>query len=196
VDPDPLKPSSSTPPEPPLGEQGEPRPPGLAERSELNPPLTATTETRRSSDRPPVPTQGAGGTGQPSLERLSRELKVIREEIRHLHEMTLELPDIFENKFRQRLGATLRQQRLLLAENAALKRKLLELGPAAREGPRPPLLLPPARTEPVEPLESHARPGLVQSLRQAWGGLAGGRSSATLKGDEPTRDGLADPKHK
>ena len=179
----------------------------------MDPPLTATTETPRSTDRPlrvvpappssvppreapPLPMRGAGVTGQPSLERLRRELEVTREEIRHLHEMTLELPDIFENKFRQRLRATLRQQRLLLAENAALKRKLLELGPAPSHGPRHPLLLPPARTEPVEPLQRHARPGLLQSLRQAWVGLARGRASATFKGDEPTKDGLAGPRHK
>jgi len=214
VDPDPLKPSPSTPPDPPQAEQAEPRPFGLAGRSAVDPPLSATTETLRSSDRPlrvvpapppssvppreapPLPAQGAGGTGQPSLERLRRELEVTREEIRHLHEMTLELPDIFENKFRQRLRATLAQQRLLLAENASLKRKLLELGPAASQGPRPPLLLPPARTERVEPLDRQARPGLVQSLRQAWAGRTGGRASPTLNGDEPTRDGWADPKHK
>ena len=213
MDRDPLKPSRSAPPDPPLGDQAELRSFGLAERSAVEPPLTATAETLRSSDRPlrvvppppspvpprkgpPVPGRGAGGTGQPSLERLRRELEVTREEIRHLHEMTLELPDIFEDKFRQRLRETLRQQRLLLAENASLKRKLLELGPAASPGPRAPLLLPPARSERVAPLERHRRPGLMQSLRQAWGGLAGGRASATFKGDEPTRDGLADPKHK
>jgi hypothetical protein len=132
---------------------------------------------------------------------LRRELEVTREEIRHLHEMTLELPEIFENKFRQRLRQTLSQQRLLLEENAYLKRRLLELGPATTPRLRPPLLLQPAQTEPaqiesVNPPKRQARPGLMQSLRQAWGGLAGGRAKATLKGDEPTRDGLADPKHK
>ena len=153
--------------------------------------MTPHAETLRSADRPlkvvPAP---------PSPERLRRELEMTREEIRHLQEMTLELPEIFENKFRQRLRQTLRQQRLLLEENAYLKRRLLELGPAT--GPRlgAPLLLQPARTEPVTPLERQARPGLIQSLRQTWGRLAVGRARATLKGDGPTRDGLADPKHK
>jgi hypothetical protein len=127
---------------------------------------------------------------------LRRELEVTREEIRHLHEMTLELPEIFENKFRQRLRETRRQQRLMLEENAYLKRKLLELGPATSPRLRPPLLLQPAQTEPVNPLKRRARPDLMRSLRQAWGGLAGGRARATLKGDEPTRDGLAGPTHK
>jgi transposase-like protein len=158
--------------------------------------LTPHAENLRSADRPlkvvPAPQ---------SPERLRRELEVIREEIRQLQEMTLELPEIFENKFRQRLRQTLSQQRLLLEENAYLKRKLLELGPATSPRLRPPLLLQPAQAEPaqtesVTPLERQARPGLMQSLRQAWGGLAGGRARATLKGDEPTRDGLADPKHR
>jgi len=127
---------------------------------------------------------------------LRRELEVTREEIRHLQEMTLELPEIFENKFRQRLRETQQQQRLLLEENAFLKRKLHELGPATSPRLRPPLLLQPAQTKPGNPLERQARPSLIQSLRQAWGGLAGGRARATLKGDGPTRDGLADPKHK
>ena len=196
-----------------MGEQGVSRSFGLADRSGVSPPLTPNAETLRSADRPlrvvpappspeppsngpPLPGRGAGGSGQPSLERLRRELEVTREEIRHLHEMTLELPEIFENKFRQRLRETLRQQRLLLEENASLKRKLLELGPATSPRFRPPLLLPPARTERLEPLERHSRPGLMQTLRQAWGGLAERRASATPKGDELTRDGLVDPKHK
>jgi len=218
VDRDRLQPSRSAPPDPPQGEQAQPRPLGLADRSGINPALTPHAETLRSADRPlkvvpapqspvppgkgaPLPGQGASGTGQLSPERLRRELEVTREEIRQLLEMTLELPEIFEDKFRQRLHETLRQQRLLLEENAYLKRKLLELGPATSPRRRPPLLLQPAQTEPaqtesVNPLERQARPGLMQSLRQAWGGLAGGRARATLKGDEPTRDGLADPKHK
>lgn len=177
VDRDPLKPSRSGPPDPPLGEGAEPHPYGPGERS-------------------PLPPRGAFGSGQPSLERLRRELEVTREEIRHLHEMTLELPEIFEDKFRQRLRETLRQQRLLVEENTSLRRKLLELGPAANHGPRPPLLLPPARTEQFEAVEPLARTGLVQSLREAWGGLAGGQASKTFRGDAPTRDGLADPRHK
>jgi hypothetical protein len=218
VDRDRLQPSRSAPPDPPQGEQAQPRPFGLADRSGVNPALTPHAETLRSADRPlkvvpppqspvppgkgaPLPGPGASGTGQPSLQSLRRELEVTREEIRQLHEMTLELPEIFENKFRQRLRQTLRQQRLLLEENAYLKRRLLELGPATSPRLRPPLLLQPAQTEPaqtesVNPLERQARPGLIQSLRQAWGGLGGGRARATLKGDEPTRDGLADPKHK
>jgi hypothetical protein len=223
VDRDRLQPSRSAPPDPPQGEQVQPRPFGLADRSGVNPALTPHAETLRSADRPlrvvpappssvppgkgpPLPGRGASGTGQPSPERLRRELEVTREEIRHLHEMTLELPEIFENKFRQRLRETRRQQRLMLEENAYLKRKLLELGPATSPRLRPPLLLQPAQTKPAQtksanPLERQARPGLMQSLRQAWGGLARGRAratltSATLKGDEPTRDGLADPIHK
>ncbi len=218
MDRDRLQPTRSAPPDPPQGEQAQPRPFGLADRSGVNPALTPHGETLRSADRPlkvvpppqspvppgqgpPLPGPGASGTGQPSPERLRRELEVTREEIRQLHEMTLELPEIFENKFRQRLRQTLSQQRLLLEENAYLKRRLLELGPATSPRLRPPLLLQPAQTEPaqtesVNPLERQARPGLMQFLRQAWGGLAGGRARATLTGDEPTRDGLADPKHK
>ncbi len=196
MDRDRLQPSRSAPPDPPQGEQVQPRSFGLADRSGVNPALTPHAETLRSADRPlkvvPAP--------QPP-ERLRRELELTREEIRQLHEMTLELPEIFENKFRQRLRETLRQQRLLLEENAYLKRRLLELGPATSPRLRPPLLLQPAQTESAQPesvnrLERQARPGLMQSLRQAWGGLAGGRTRATLKGDGPTRDGLANPTHK
>ena len=213
MDRDRLQPSRSAPPDPPQGEQVQPRSFGLTDRSGGNPALTPHSETLRSADRPlkvvpapqspvppgkgsPLPGQGASGSGQPSPERLRRELEVTREEIRHLQEMTLELPEIFENKFRQRLRETQQQQRLLLEENAFLKRKLHELGPATSPRRRPPLLLQPAQTEPVNPLKRRARPGLMRSLRQAWGGLAGGRAKATLKGAEPTRDGLADPKHK
>ena len=213
VDRDPLQPSRSAPPEPPLGEQAGLPPFSLADQSGVPPPLTPNADSLRSADRPlkvvpappslvpprqvpPPPGLGPSGTGQPSLARLRRELEVTREEIRHLEEMALELPEIFENKFRQQLREILGQQKFLLEENSSLKRKLLELGPSKNPGLRPPLLLPPAQTGQVEPLERHARPGLMQSLRQAWGGLAGGRTGATLKGDEPTRDGLADPKHK
>jgi hypothetical protein len=213
LDRDRLQPSRSAPPDPPQGEQVQPRPFGLADRSGVNPALTPHAETLRSADRPlrvvpappssvppgkgpPLPGRGASGTGQPSPERLRRELEVTREEIRHLHEMTLELPEIFENKFRQRLRESRRQQRLMVEEIAYLKRKLLELGPATSPRLRPPLLLQPAQTEPVNPLKRRARPDLMRSLRQAWGGLAGGRARATLKGDEPTRDGLAGPTHK
>lgn len=184
MDRDRLQPSRSAPPDPPQDEQAQPRPFGLADRSGVNPALTPHAETLRSADRPlkvvPAP---------PSPERLRRELEVTREEIRHLQEMTQELPEIFENKFRQRLRQTLRQQRLLLEENAYLKRRLLELGPATSPRLGPPLLLQPAQTEPVNPPKRQARPGLMQSLRQAWGGLAGDRARATLKGDGPTRDG-------
>ena len=218
MDRDRLQPSRSAPPDPPLVEQAQPRPFGLADRSGVNPALISHAETLRSADRPlrvvpappspvppgkgpPLPGRGASGTGQPSPERLRRELEVTREEIRHLHEMTLELPEIFENKFRQRLRETRQQQRLMLEENAYLKRKLLELGPATGPRLRPRLLLQPAQPEPVNPLERQARPGLLRSLRQTWGKLAVGRARSTLtraslKGDEPTRDGLADPKHK
>jgi hypothetical protein len=213
VDRDPLKPTRSGPPDPPPGKEAEQRPYGLGERSPLDPSPTPMADTLRSSDRPlrvvpppqsagpqleapPLPSRGAVGSGQPSLKRLRRELEVTREEIRHLHEMTLELPKIFEDKFRQRLRETLRQQQLLMEETTSLRRMLLELGSAANHGPRPPLLLPPARTERFEPVEPLARTGLMQSLREAWGGLAGGQASKTLSGDEPTRDGLADPIHK
>ncbi len=187
MDRDPLQPIRSAPPDPlPLGDLAEQRPLRV---------VPAPPSPLPPKEGPPFPGRGAGGTGQPSLERLRRELEVTREEIRHLHEMTLELPEIFENKFRQRLRETLGQQRLLLEENASLKRKLLELGSASSPGLRP-LLLPPARSEKAEPRERHARPGLMRSLRQAWVGLVGRKSGATLKGDEPTRDGLADPRHK
>jgi hypothetical protein len=119
-----------------------------------------------------------------------------REEIRHLHDMTLELPEIFENKFRQRLRETLRQQRLLIEDNASLRQKLLELGPAASHRVRPPLLLPPARDEQLDPLQPQARQGLMQSLKEAWGGWTGGRAADAINDDERTRDGWEDPRHR
>ncbi len=198
-----------------MAQEGEPRAFGLDDRSSIDPLATSPAEVPRSSERPlrvvPTPhssvppregipspsrTTEPGVPPRPSLERLRRELEVTREEIRHLHDMTLELPEIFENKFRQRLRETLRQQRLLIEDNASLRRKLLELGPAASHRVRPPLLLPPARDERVAPLQPQAKPGLMQSLKQAWGGLAGERAPNPINDDELTRDGWEDPRHK
>ena len=198
-----------------MAQQGDPRSFGLDERSSIDPLAHSTAENARHSERPlrVVPTSKAPGPARdgiapaprttpaslparPSLERLRRELELTREEIRHLHDMTLELPEIFENKFRQRLRETLRQQRLLIEDNASLRQKLLELGPAASHRVRPPLLLPPARDEQLDPLQPQARQGLMQSLKEAWGGWTGGRAADAINDDERTRDGWEDPRHR
>ena len=80
--------------------------------------------------------------------QLEMELAAARDELKALHEMLEDLPEIFERKFQQRLATVLEHQKHLLADNQALRDRLYSLNPAAADGPPPgsgrpqPLLVP------------------------------------------------------
>jgi hypothetical protein len=74
------------------------------------------------------------------------ELAAARDELKALHEMLEDLPEIFERKFQQRLATVMEHQKHLLADNQALRERLYSLNPGDRDGPgsghSQPLLLP------------------------------------------------------
>ncbi|WP_216912874.1 MULTISPECIES: hypothetical protein [unclassified Synechococcus] len=94
------------------------------------------------------PTSLAITTTGPDAQQLEMELAAARDELKALHEMLEDLPEIFERKFQQRLATVMEHQKHLLADNQALRDRLYSLNPAAADGPPPgsgrpqPLLLP------------------------------------------------------
>jgi chromosome segregation ATPase len=80
-------------------------------------------------------------------QQLKQDRGRLEEELESLHRLLEDLPEIFENKFRQRLQLVLDQQRRLLADNQMLREHLYALQPATpateAAGPRV-RLLPPA----------------------------------------------------
>ncbi len=76
--------------------------------------------------------------------QLERELAAAQEELRALHEMLEDLPEIFERKFQQRLATVMEHQKHLLADNQALRERLYSLNPAEADpsASNRPLLLP------------------------------------------------------
>ncbi|MCT0208203.1 hypothetical protein [Synechococcus sp. CS-1332] len=108
-----------------------------------------------------VPSATAVGTSSlaitttgPDAQQLEMELAAARDELKALHEMLEDLPEIFERKFQQRLATVMEHQKHLLDDNQALRERLYSLSPAAADGPPPgsgrpqPLLLPTvAKTE-------------------------------------------------
>ncbi len=95
-----------------------------------------------------TPTNLAITTTGPDAQQLEMELAAARDELKALHEMLEDLPEIFERKFQQRLATVMEHQKHLLADNQALRDRLYSLNPAAADGPPPgsgrpqPLLLP------------------------------------------------------
>jgi len=87
-------------------------------------------------------------TTGPDAQQLEMELAAARDELKALHEMLEDLPEIFERKFQQRLATVMEHQKHLLDDNQALRERLYSLNPAAADGPPPgsgrpqPLLLP------------------------------------------------------
>lgn len=87
-------------------------------------------------------------TTGPDAQQLEMELAAARDELKALHEMLEDLPEIFERKFQQRLATVMEHQKHLLADNQALRDRLYSLNPAEADGPPPgsgrpqPLLLP------------------------------------------------------
>ncbi|MCP9857850.1 MULTISPECIES: hypothetical protein [unclassified Cyanobium] len=114
--------------------------------------------TLLAPDQPPAPPQapraaGPGPSGLaitttgPDAQQLEMELAAARDELKALHEMLEDLPEIFERKFQQRLATVLEHQKHLLDDNRALRERLYSLNPTADLPPpgsgRPqPLLLP------------------------------------------------------
>ncbi|MEA5443527.1 hypothetical protein [Cyanobium gracile] len=76
-------------------------------------------------------------TGQ-DAQQLEMELAAARDELKALHEMLEDLPEIFERKFQQRLATVMEHQKHLLDDNQALRERLYSLNPAAADGPPPP----------------------------------------------------------
>jgi hypothetical protein len=95
-----------------------------------------------------TPSSLAITTTGPDAQQLEMELAAARDELKALHEMLEDLPEIFERKFQQRLATVMEHQKHLLADNQALRDRLYSLNPAAADGPPPgsgrpqPLLLP------------------------------------------------------
>ena len=93
----------------------------------------------------PPPAPEAAGLGSSSLaittapdaQQLELELAAAREELKALHEMLEDLPEIFERKFQQRLATVLEHQKHLLDDNQALRERIYSLNPAAADGPPP-----------------------------------------------------------
>jgi hypothetical protein len=102
-------------------------------------------------------------TTGPDAQQLELELAAARDELKALHEMLEDLPEIFERKFQQRLATVMEHQKHLLADNQALRDRLYSLNPAAADAAPPgagrpqPLLLPTVAR----------KPGWGQALRRA-----------------------------
>jgi hypothetical protein len=77
-------------------------------------------------------------TTGPEAQQLEMELAAARDELKALHEMLEDLPEIFERKFQQRLATVMEHQKHLLDDNQALRERLYSLNPAAADGPPPP----------------------------------------------------------
>ncbi len=76
-------------------------------------------------------------TTGPDAQQLEMELAAARDELKALHEMLEDLPEIFERKFQQRLATVMEHQKHLLDDNQALRERLYSLNPAAADGPPP-----------------------------------------------------------
>lgn len=119
---------------------GEPDADDLAGAASAPPPASAVT--------PAIPASLAIATTGPDAEQLVMELAAARDELKALHEMLEDLPEIFERKFQQRLATVMEHQKHLMADNQALRERLYSLNPAAADGPPSgsgrlqPLLLP------------------------------------------------------
>lgn len=96
---------------------------------------------------PPAATSLAITSTPPDPQQLELELAAAHDELKALHEMLEDLPEIFERKFQQRLATVMEHQKHLLADNQALRERLYTLSPGEKmDGPgsgrSQPLLLP------------------------------------------------------
>jgi hypothetical protein len=91
------------------------------------------------------------------------ELAAARDEIRALHEMLEDLPEIFERKFQQRLATILEHQKHLLADNQALRNRLYGHGSSDMDGPGSG----PPGSQPALLSTVTRKPGWGQALKRA-----------------------------
>jgi hypothetical protein len=85
----------------------------------------STTDTVHPPPAPPAPAASlALATTPPDAQQLEMELAAARDELKALHEMLEDLPEIFERKFQQRLATVMEHQKHLLADNQALRERL------------------------------------------------------------------------
>ncbi len=123
-------------------------------------------------------------TTAPDVQQLEMELAAARDELKALHEMLEDLPEIFERKFQQRLATVMEHQKHLLDDNQALRERLYSLNPAAdvpppgSGRPQPLLLSTVARKE-----------GWGQALKRAL--RLGGPEAKGLPGDGQPRRSVA-----
>ena len=178
-------PSSQVPPAPPAGPSsfsfGEvPAPPGPGDTPEPAPAEASSTPPLA----PPAQEEAPAGPGSlaitttgPDPRVLEMELAAARDEIRALHEMLEDLPEIFERKFQQRLATVLEHQKHLLADNQALRNRLYGSsgGDGPGSGPSQPAMLPTATR----------KPGWGQALRRALR-LGGPQTFSRPDGGRPT----------
>jgi hypothetical protein len=102
-------------------------------------------------------------TTGPDPQALEIELAAARDEIRALHEMLEDLPEIFERKFQQRLATILEHQKHLLADNQALRDRLYGHGSSDADGPGSG----PPRSQPALLSTVASKPGWGQALKRA-----------------------------
>jgi hypothetical protein len=133
------------------------------------PPAAAPSQTSLTITSPP------GSDPQ----KLELELAAACEELKALHEMLEDLPEIFERKFQQRLASVMEHQKHLLADNHALRERLYSVPASEVEPPSPrirPLLFP------TVPQEAGWRQSLRKALRLDRSGKGGRSGKATSKG--------------
>ena len=101
--------------------------------------LLAPDPPAAPAQAPPTAAMGASSlaitTTGPEAQQLEMELAAARDELKALHEMLEDLPEIFERKFQQRLATVLEHQKHLLDDNQALRERIYSLNPAAADGP-------------------------------------------------------------
>jgi hypothetical protein len=116
---------------------------------------------------PPEAPQAAASlaitTTPPDPKVLEMELAAARDEIRALHEMLEDLPEIFERKFQQRLATVLEHQKHLLADNQALRNRLYGHSAPDADGPGSG----PLRSQPVLLSTVARKEGWGQALKRA-----------------------------
>ncbi len=159
----------------------EPVADALGGAAAAGPPASAIPPAAAPGATPATPASLAITTTGPDAQQLEMELAAARDELKALHEMLEDLPEIFERKFQQRLATVMEHQKQLLADNQALRDRLYSLNPAAVDGPPPGS----GRPQPLLVPTVARKQGWGQSLKRALrlgGPDAASRSVATTTG--------------
>ncbi len=134
------------PSDPPAPTTGPPASFSFGDAEPLEPVAVEPAPVTASPPRPAPASADLALTSAPGADahQLERELAAAQEELRALHEMLEDLPEIFERKFQQRLATVMEHQKHLLADNQALRERLYSLNPAEADpaSSNRPLLLP------------------------------------------------------